>query len=58
MRYTVPQVWKAVLAFALTTVTVAGTIVADGTIELEEALGFVGAVVTAYGVFRARNAPT
>lgn len=58
MKYTLPQVWKAVIAFGVTCATALGTMAADGEIELVEVTGFVGAVLAAWGVFKKRNAPT
>lgn len=55
--YTPPQIAKAVIALALAALTAAYTILADGSIELAELGGFVGALVTAWGVFARRNQP-
>jgi hypothetical protein len=57
VSYTLPQIAKAVVAFVVTVVTALGTMAADGSIEAVEVLGFLGAVVAAYGVFKKRNAP-
>lgn len=57
MKYTLPEVAKAVVAGILAVVTVAATAAADGQIDAVEALGIIGAAVTAYGVFKARNKP-
>ena len=57
VSYTLPQIAKAIVAFVLTVVTALGTMAADGSIEAVEALGFIGAVIAAYGVFKKRNAP-
>ena len=57
MKYTVPQVAKAVVAFVIAALTALGTMLADGSIELVEVSGFIGALVAAFGVFEVRNAP-
>lgn len=58
MSYTLSEVAKAVVAFVLAVVTAFGTAAADGSVELAEVAGVLGAIVTAYGVYKAKNAPT
>lgn len=57
-KYRVPQVVKAYVGFGLAALTALGTLVADLEVDLPELAGFGGALVTAWGVFRARNAPS
>jgi len=57
VTYTLPQIAKAVVAFVVAVATALGTMAADGSIEAVELLGFIGAIVAAYGVFAKRNAP-
>jgi hypothetical protein len=55
--YTPPQIAKALVALVVAALTALATMLADGSIELVELGGFVGALVTAWGVFAQRNAP-
>lgn len=57
MRYTLPQVTKAIVAFVVTVATAIGTAAADGQVDLPEVAGLAGAVLAAWTVFKARNAP-
>lgn len=57
MKYTVPQIAKALVALLLAVLTAAYTMVVDGAIEWAELGAFIGAIATAYGVFKTRNAP-
>jgi hypothetical protein len=56
MKYTLPQIAKAIVALVLAAVTAFATMTLDGSIELVELVGFVGALVTAWGVFQKANA--